>query len=191
MSRIIYRHDDVERCVIGTVGNPGERIFFLQVRSARGFNSIVLEKSQVQALVERLQLMIRELRRNRLAGLKELNAAAIRDEQTLEYPISEDFRAGVIAISYEQGNQNIEIQIQAITDDEYPELISEEDLGPFDNNSELAPDLLLIQLSIPMVRGFIERASHVVAAGRTPCPFCGIPLNPEGHLCPRANGYRR
>jgi uncharacterized repeat protein (TIGR03847 family) len=131
--------------------------------------------------------MIRELRRNRLAGSHELNAPAIKDDRTLEYPISEDFRAGVIAISYEQGEQNIEIQIQALTEDEHQELIDED----VDGEVELLPDLLFVKLSIPMVRGFVERASIVVAAGRIPCPFCGIPLNPEGHLCPRANGYRR
>lgn len=187
MSRIVYRHENVERCVVGTVGLPGERTFFFQVRSREGFNSIVLEKSQVQALIERLQLMIRELRRNKLAGMQELNAPAIKDDQTLDYPIAEDFRAGVIAISYEQGDQNIEIQIQALTEDEFEELIDEDT----ESDNEVLPDLLLVKLSIPMVRGFIERGSHVVAAGRTPCPFCGAPLNPEGHLCPRANGYRR
>jgi uncharacterized repeat protein (TIGR03847 family) len=187
MSRIVYRHQNVERCVVGTVGVPGERTFFIQVRSTEGFNSVVLEKSQVQALVERLQLMIRELRRNKLATSHELNAPALKDDLALEYPITEDFRAGVIAISYEQGNQNIEIQIQASTDDDFQELIDEDIVS----DDEVIPDILLVNLSIPMVRGFIERASHVIAAGRTPCPFCGIPLNPDGHLCPRANGYRR
>ena len=33
--------------------------------------------------------------------------------------------------------------------------------------------------------------SAVVSAGRPPCPFCGGPLDPGGHVCPRANGYRR
>lgn len=187
MSRIVYRHENVERCVVGTVGTPGDRTFFIQVRSEEGLNSIVLEKTQVKALIERLQLMIRELRRNRLAGTQELNAPAIKDDQSLDYPISEDFRAGVIAISYEQGDQQIELQIQALTEEEYQELIDVDE----QTDDEALPDLLLIRLSIPMVRGFVERASSVVAAGRTPCPFCGIPLNPEGHLCPRANGYRR
>lgn len=187
MSRIIYRHDDVERCVVGTVGSPGERTFFLQVRSKQGFNSIVVEKSQVQALVERLQLMIRELRRNKLASLDQLNAPARKDDAVLEYPITEDFRAGVIAISYEQGDQHIEIQIQAIVDGDYDEIIEIES----EMSDEDQPDILLIRLTIPDVRGFIDRANHVVAAGRSPCPFCGAPLNPDGHLCPRANGYRR
>ena len=187
MSRIVYQHSGVERCVVGTVGEPGERVFFLQVRSSSGFNSIVLEKSQVQALIERLQLMIRELRRNKLAGSQELNQLAIKDDGPLEYPIDEDFRAGIIAISYEQGNQNIDLQIQAMADEEVQELI---EIGEEEPDEDV-PDLLIISLSIAQVRGFCERAAHVIAAGRTPCPFCGVPLNPDGHICPRANGYRR
>ena len=26
---------------------------------------------------------------------------------------------------------------------------------------------------------------------RPACPFCGGPVDPAGHLCPRANGFRR
>ena len=187
MSRIVYRHSHVSRCVVGTVGEPGERVFFLQVHSAEGSNCIVLEKSQVQALVERMQLMVRELRRNKLASSEHLNALAIRDDAPLDYPITEDFRAGIIAISYEQGAQNIDLQIQAAGDEDFEELIEEgeEDLD------EDTPDLLVISMTIAQVRGLCERAGNVIAAGRTPCPFCGAPLNPEGHLCPRANGYRR
>ncbi len=187
MSRIVYRHTLPTRCVVGTVGEPGERVFFLQVSSPSGLNCIVLEKSQVQALVERLNMLIRELRRNKLAATDFLNAPAIRDDGALEYPITEDFRAGVIAISYEQGNQRIDLQIQASADESFDELIEdgEEEAG------EDVPDLLLISLTIAQVRGFCERAQNIVSAGRTPCPFCGIPLNPDGHLCPRANGYRR
>ena len=187
MSRIVYRHSSVERCIVGTVGEPGERVFFLQVYSATGSNSIVIEKSQVQALVERLQLLIRELRRNKLANTDVLNSPSIRDDGKLEYPISEDFKAGVIAISYEQGNQSIDIQIQALAEEDFAELVED---GDEDSDVE-TPDLLIFQLSIAQVRGFCDRAANVVAAGRAPCPFCGAPLNPDGHLCPRSNGYRR
>ncbi len=40
-------------------------------------------------------------------------------------------------------------------------------------------------------RAFCKRAQAVVAAGRPPCQFCGGPMDPAGHLCPRANGFRR
>jgi uncharacterized repeat protein (TIGR03847 family) len=186
MSRIIYRHSQAQRCLVGTVGEPGERAFFIQVLSSTGLNCVLVEKSQVQALVERLQMMIRELRRNRLASLDLLNLPAVRDEGQLEYPITEDFRAGVIAISYEQGNQSIDLQIQGVSD-EVEELVEE---GDEDLEVE-TPDLLVISLTIAQVRGFCDRAIQVISAGRTPCPFCGLPLNPDGHVCPRANGYRR
>jgi uncharacterized repeat protein (TIGR03847 family) len=42
-----------------------------------------------------------------------------------------------------------------------------------------------------MARAFIARALRVVAAGRPPCPLCSLPLDPEGHICPRQNGHRR
>ena len=42
-----------------------------------------------------------------------------------------------------------------------------------------------------MARSFAARAESVVAAGRASCPFCGGPIDADGHLCPRANGFRR
>ena len=57
------------------------------------------------------------------------------------------------------------------------------------DDADEGPDLLRVRLSAPAARGFIARANDVVAAGRPPCPLCGLPLNPEGHICPRQNGY--
>ncbi len=51
-------------------------------------------------------------------------------------------------------------------------------------------DALVVRLDARAARSFARRCASVVAAGRPPCPFCGRPLDPAGHLCPRANGYR-
>jgi uncharacterized repeat protein (TIGR03847 family) len=48
-----------------------------------------------------------------------------------------------------------------------------------------------VVLSPPQARSFVRRARALVSAGRPPCPFCGGPLDPTGHVCPRANGYKR
>jgi len=48
-----------------------------------------------------------------------------------------------------------------------------------------------VRISGLAARAFVKRALALVAAGRPPCPFCGFPLDPGGHVCPRANGYRR
>jgi uncharacterized repeat protein (TIGR03847 family) len=58
-----------------------------------------------------------------------------------------------------------------------------------DDDDEDGPDILRVRLDAPAARGFIAHAVEVIAAGRPPCPLCGLPLNPEGHICPRRNGY--
>jgi len=187
MSRIIYSHEEVSRCIIGTVGLPGERQFFLQVVSAQGINCVALEKTQAVALSERLRLMMRELRRNQLASLDELNVVLQRDDSALEFPITEDFKVGVIAISWDQAAQRILVEAQSIGDESITELLDADEAVLIED----APDLLAFKLRIHQARSFCERTDSVVAAGRQPCPFCGLPVDPSGHLCPRANGYRR
>ena len=187
MSRIIYNHDDVTRCIIGTVGLPGERQFFLQVVSDTGTTCVAIEKTQAMALSERLRIMMRELRRNQLASLDELNIPLLRDDSALEFPITEDFKVGVIGISWDQELQRILIEAQSVGDESITELLDEDEAILIED----APDLLSFKLRIHQARSFCDRSDSVVAAGRQPCPFCGLPVDPSGHLCPRANGYRR
>lgn len=187
MSRFIYKHENVSRCIVGTVGLPGERQFFLQVVSAQETTCVAIEKSQAIALAERLRMMIRELRRNQLASLDELNIVSERDDTALEFPITEDFRVGVIGISWEQDTQRILVEAQAIGDETLTELLDDDEALLIED----APDLLTFKLRIHQARSFCDRCDAVVAAGRQPCPFCGLPIDPNAHLCPRANGYRR
>jgi len=52
-------------------------------------------------------------------------------------------------------------------------------------------EVLEVNISLGQAIAFSTRSKAVVNAGRLPCPFCGIPIDPRGHLCPRSNGYRR
>jgi uncharacterized repeat protein (TIGR03847 family) len=58
-----------------------------------------------------------------------------------------------------------------------------------DDDDDEGPDTLRVRLTPFEARGFVNRALSVVAAGRLPCPICGQPLDPQGHLCPRRNGH--
>lgn len=186
--RIIYNHEDAVRFVVGTVGVPGERAFFLQVSSGVGVTTVSVEKSQVSALAARLRELITEVRRNKLASLDELNLAATVDNDNLEFPIDEDFRAGVMGISWDPQTQRVSIEIQSIADGDFTELISDdEDLAGVED----PPDLLRLTTRLNQVKGFCNRAENILQAGRAACPFCGLPIDATGHLCPRANGYRR
>ena len=179
MPRIIYRHQPATRFIVSTIGDPGERQFFIQVKSADGLNSVTLEKTQVIALSARFEELIKELRRGQLASAAALNAPAISDDQPMELPIDEDFQVGIIGITWENGL--VVVNIQAASQDD--ELVLDD--------IDYGPDLLIASLRISQVKGFCERATALVNAGRPACPFCGLPIDPLGHLCPRANGYRR
>ena len=179
MPRIIYRHDDVSRFIVSAIGQPGEREFFLQVKSIEGINTIAVEKEQVRVLALQMENLITELRRSTLIDKNSASVAARIDNDPLELPIEADFQLGVASIAWK--NQAIEITLQAISSDD---LILLDDLDD-------GPDLVIAKLSIEIAKGFCQRADDLVKKGRSACPFCGLPINISGHLCPRANGYRR
>ena len=181
MSRI-FLFDPVERFVVGTVGIPGERTFFLQARTGSRLVSVSLEKAQVAAIADRVLQILREIRISEPLAVFERVAY---DDQPLENPIDEEFRVGVIGLAYVSDRRLIEIDLQAIMDSDN----ADEELLEIDTTSD--QDILRILMTLGYAESFVKRANTVVAAGRAPCPFCGGPIDPNGHLCPRANGYRR
>ena len=181
MSRI-FLFDPVERFVAGTVGIPGERTFFLQARTGSRLVSVSLEKAQVAAIADRVLQILREIRLSEPLAVFERVAY---DDQPLESPIDEEFRVGVIGLAYVSDRRLIEIDLQAIVDSDN----ADEELLEIDTTSD--QDILRILMTLGYAESFAKRANTVVAAGRAPCPFCGGPIDPNGHLCSRANGYRR
>ena len=183
MTSRILLFDPVERFVTGTVGQPGERTFFIQARTGSRLISVSLEKTQVQALSERLTYMIREIKQSDPTIVIQ---RLTRDDAPLETPIEEEFRIGVIGIAFDASRELIQIDLQAVSegDEEEPEFIDVDDLTG-------DQDIMRVLISPSMAEQFAKRAMSVVSAGRLPCPFCGGPIDMRGHLCPRANGYRR
>ena len=182
MSSRIFLFDPVERFVVGTVGVPGERTFFIQAREKNRLISVSLEKAQVSALADRILQILREVRSSEpLATFERFTG----DDQPLESPIEEEFRVGVIGLAYVSDRQLIEIDLQAIAESQF----ESDELIEIDTEGD--QDILRVLLSLGYAESFAKRANIVVGAGRAPCPFCGGPIDPAGHLCPRANGYRR
>jgi uncharacterized repeat protein (TIGR03847 family) len=178
----IFLFDPVERFVVGTVGIPGERTFFIQARTGSRLVSVALEKAQVAAIADRVLQILREIRLSEPLTVFE---RVVYDDQPLENPIDEEFRVGVIGLAYVSDRSLIEIDLQAIMDSDN----ADDELLEIDTSSD--QDILRVLMTLGYAESFAKRANTVVAAGRAPCPFCGGPIDPNGHLCPRANGYRR
>lgn len=181
MPRQILLHDPVERFVTGTVGMPGERTFFLQARTGNLISSVALEKAQVATLADRLEDLIVDVAQR--LGLDVPEPGPV-DLDALDVPLVEEFRVGAIAFGWDPATDQMLFELHGQTTDEDvdPTEIDDEDDGP---------PLLRVRTTLRQAVDFIARARKVVAAGRPPCPFCQQPLDPGGHICPRANGYRR
>ena len=199
MARRTYLFDPPERFIAGTVGQPGNRTFFLQARTGSRVVSVSLEKVQVAAVAERLGHLLFELDQR---GLVELGAdRPAEDAAPLDEPLAEAFRAGTLTLGWDGGRERILIEARAISDeDEEADEDEDEEEGVGDEAMAAAietfladddpdgPDLLRVHLTAEAARAFVERAVRVVRAGRPPCPLCGNPLDPQGHICPRRNG---
>jgi uncharacterized repeat protein (TIGR03847 family) len=145
--------------------------------------TVKLEKEQVAVLAEKITELLDEVARRQPEADLDDAGAAQDDLDPLEMPILEDFVVGALGLGWNSATDRVIVEAHAAGDDEVPEI---EDDAAVDG-----PDCLRLRLSAAMARSFVRRAIAVVAAGRPPCPFCHLPLDPAGHICPRANGYRR
>jgi uncharacterized repeat protein (TIGR03847 family) len=179
----VYYYDPPDRFVAGSVGQPGDRTFYLQASATDRVTSVVLEKFQVSLLAERIDELLDEvLRRTGTTGIPPSAPAALRDDGPLDLPLTEEFRVGAIALAWDNDEERVVIEAQEESDMPV-ELLSDD--VPADG-----PGVLRVRISPAAARAFAERALQLVAAGRPPCPLCGLPLDASGHICPRQNGHR-
>lgn len=150
---------------VGTVGEPGSRVFFLQTGDVMTHVSIKCEKQQAAALADYLEGI-----------LEDLPASGSEPATPVEpmEPIDLEWVAGVIAVAYDEAVDRIVVVIEELTDEE-----AETDLD--------GPATVRVALTRTQVATFIEQARAAVNAGRPPCRLCGKPIDPAGHACPRLN----
>jgi uncharacterized repeat protein (TIGR03847 family) len=183
--RQVFVFDPPERFVAGTVGQPGERTFYLQAAGGGRTVSVALEKLQVSVLAERLEELLEEVRRRSADAVPASVPTELEDTAPLDAPVEEEFRVGTMGLAWDGETNRVVVEALAQADSE-----GESDVEPL-SDAEEGPDALRVVITAAAARAFIVRAQRVVAAGRPPCPLCALPLDPEGHICPRQNGHRR
>ncbi|MGH3449917.1 MAG: DUF3090 domain-containing protein [Haloechinothrix sp.] len=184
MARVIhvFRHPD--RFVSGTVGEPGDRTFYLQASSDVLLISVTLEKQQLSVLSERLGSLLEEVASRFDTEVPAEAPEELLDTDPLAVPVEEEFRVGTMGLGWDAESNAVVVELLAITEGEVDENVVLDD-------TEEGPDAVRVFLTPAQARAFAERAERVISAGRKPCPLCGEPLDRDGHICPRQNGYRR
>jgi uncharacterized repeat protein (TIGR03847 family) len=194
MAILVHRYDAPDRFVAGTVGQPGERTFFLQAREGNRITSVACEKQQVSVLAEHLDKVLDEVVR-RSAGEIDVPpaSASARDVDPLDAPITEEFRVGTMTIAWDPSIDRIVIELfsNVDTEEDEPGTDPAARQAQVESDEINADEVFVVKITASYARDFVARAQALVAAGRPPCPFCLQPLDPKGHVCPRANGYRR
>lgn len=175
---MIRTFNSLDRFTVGTVGMPGERTFYIQIRSGTSLLSFSLEKSQVALLAKRMRHMVKEIKASHpLISYTE----TIKDSLPLEAPIDDEFRIGSMALFFDADSEMIQLDLREINQ------------NSDDEEDDVAEDIDVVRLFITISQSltFATRSELLMTAGRAQCPFCGFPINPTGHICSRANGYRR
>jgi uncharacterized repeat protein (TIGR03847 family) len=171
--------DPPERFIAESVGPAGQRTFFLQAIQGSQVMTVSLEKEQVRLLGESLTELLAEMAGEDVAGEE-----TVVDDGALHTPIEEDFRVRQLTLAWNETRRVVTIEVtdHESDDDDEPD---PEAHGP------LGPQSVVVRLPVGMARGFAQRCAAAMSGGRPSCPFCGGPLDPGGHICPRANGYKR
>lgn len=167
----VHRFENPSRFIAGTVGLPGERTFYLQAVDGANVTSVALEKQQVAALADRIESLLEEVAaREDHLEIPAYVPAESDDRGPLVTPVDEEFRVGTIGIGWDTIVNRVVIEAQSQDEDD---------------------STFIVFITPGHARAFIARSRLLVAAGRPPCPFCALPLDVSGHICPRSNGYRR
>jgi uncharacterized repeat protein (TIGR03847 family) len=162
-----HRFDQVDVFTAATEGQPGQRVFYLQVRSGRTVVTLKCEKTQVDALGQYLDRLLRDLPQP-----DDLPQPEVLEPAT---PFLPEFIAGTISVAFDADADRFVVEVEEVT------VVDEE------GQAEETPGAVRCRLDRGQARAFATRAAALVSAGRPPCRFCGGALDPTGHVCPRMN----
>jgi uncharacterized repeat protein (TIGR03847 family) len=161
-----FELDSPDVFTTGTLGPPGQRIFYLQARDGDLVVTVRCEKQQVAALADYFDGLLEDL--------EPAPYGVAGGDLELVEPVQELWTVGPIGVAYDEPEDRIIVVLEELVDEEEA---AEEDTG----------GSVKVRLSRAQVSGFVRHSREIVAAGRPPCRFCGLPVDPDGHPCPRMN----
>lgn len=171
-----------DRVVVGTIGIPGARTFYLQVRAGTEIVSIALEKQQSALLAEKIDEILDQLFTidGNPFSVPTSTPIELVDNDQLE-PVQEQFRAGAMSLGWDPTTAQVVIEAFPITE------VDDND-EPLEQDGVEVPEMLVVRMPVGSARAFTKRTHEVVGAGRPICPLCGYPMDADGHVCTLPEG---
>jgi uncharacterized repeat protein (TIGR03847 family) len=169
-----FEFEEVDRLTAGTVGPPGQRVFFLQAAAGGELVTLKLEKGQVAALVTYITALLADL---------PPTLAPPADMDLIE-PVVAEWVVGALGVSYDELSDRVVVLAQEL-------VVRDEGEAEDDDEDDLDAGVARFTATRQQAAALAARGLELVAAGRPTCSLCGNPLDPEGHVCPRLNGHKR
>jgi uncharacterized repeat protein (TIGR03847 family) len=168
-----------DRVVVGTIGLPGARTFYLQVRAGTQIVSIALEKQQSALLAEKIDEILDQLItvEGNPFSVPTSTPIELVDNDQLE-AVQEQFRTGAMSLGWDPTTAQVVIEAYPITD-----VDADDNDESFDEDGANEPEMLLVRMPVGTARAFAKRTREIVGAGRPTCPLCGYPIDADGHIC--------
>ncbi|GAA4523581.1 DUF3090 domain-containing protein [Brachybacterium paraconglomeratum] len=170
----LHEFDWPDRVVIGTVGQPGARTFYLQARAGAQLVSVALEKQQSALLAQKIDEILDQLSTvegNRFS-VPASTPVELVDNDQLE-AVQEQFRAGAIGIGWDPTTAQVIIEAHPLPDDD----------EALDEGAAEESEMLRVRMPVGTARAFTQRTLEIVDAGRPLCTLCDYPMDPDGHIC--------
>ena len=179
MPTIVHEFAWPDRVVVGTVGLPGSRTFYLQVRTGARIVSVALEKQQSALLAEKIDEMLDQLMNHEgnPFSIPTSTPVELVDNDPLDQPAAEEFRTGGMSLGWDPSTVQVVIEAYPIREDD----ADDEDV--LDLVTVEPAEMLLVRMPVGTARAFAKRTREVVGAGRPLCPLCGEPVDLNGHVC--------
>ena len=162
----------VSHITLGTVGEPGNRIFYLQGSRSREVVSLVLEKQQAVMLASSLESLLAEIEQESPGRLTPQSDTLTNDHR-LRDPVEPLFRIGNLGLGYSDEVDRVVIVAYELIDDD----------------EEEQADVVSFWATKEQIQALIPHIQSVVKSGRPVCGNCGDAINRDGHFCPRRNGH--
>lgn len=167
-SRIRFPLGTLSMIVAETFGQPGKRTFRLVLESGRARSHVWLEKEQLFQLGAGLREAVeRQTEAERERGSAPTAPSWVGDETLIE------FKARVLSGRHDPDTNSFYLQA----------------LGDAGEESEDDPPSVSFWITVDQASVLADESIRICASGRPPCFLCGMPIDPAGHVCPRAIGH--
>nr|BAL57487.1 hypothetical conserved protein [uncultured Chloroflexota bacterium] len=175
MPRLELNIDPCDHVTADAIGQPGQRVFFLQAWKGKETYTVLIEKVQLQSLSSGIEQFLAQVIRQ-YPELEDVPGDYVEEEMHVRPPLNPLFRAGELGLGYDAEHDRVLLFVREI-------LIEGQD--------PQEASVLRIWCTRRQLRKLARWGAEVVSRGRPICPQCGEPMEPEGHFCVKKNGHKR